>query len=226
MNWLNYFDLLRVYSLVDLALLLFAAEANARGFFGGIVLHISFLAFLESCHKQEGREPVPTEVGLPALIVAVLIWGQEKFASPFLLFTVMYAAKNRGYWGLASPFARGAQIFLLTVPFASLRFSLIAACAMAIRNVAGDWRDVVADRRAGMHTWPIVLGVKEDWLFLHLAATVATTWLWWCFTELGLVWPLVVALIELASYYWTPRVSNQKALTKLQNYARRLHLAF
>ncbi|OGE77881.1 MAG: hypothetical protein A2751_02445 [Candidatus Doudnabacteria bacterium RIFCSPHIGHO2_01_FULL_46_14] len=224
----NYLGQLRLYSLVDLILMMFAATAPLGPIFGAVMLHVGFLAFLESRHKQPGREPV---IGDLPWALCVLIGGtyfgahHQNEIVLYLCCSIQYARKKDGRWGLLSPFFRGAQVFALTSPFADFRFSVVAAIATAIRNALGDWRDVNADRYDAMKTWPVILGVKDDWHFLHLGATIATTWLWWLFTEdLSIFCPASLTLIEFRTYYLTPRNSNARALIRLRGFARRLHL--
>jgi len=220
-KWLNYFGQLRLYSLVDMILMMYASQAPFAALFGAMMLHIGFLAFLESRHKQPGRAPVSED--LPWVVcsyIGMRYFGDHIEAGIYICCSILYSMKNRGRWGLLSPFFRGAQIFLLTVPFADFWFAVLAAVATAVRNVLGDLRDVVADRQDNMKTWPVILRIKEDWLFFHLAATLATTWLWWSFTSISVFCPASLTLIELRSYYLTPRSSNQKALAVLQRLRR------
>ena len=217
--------LARLYSLFDLVMLLVAAKTPPLPLIGAAYMHVGFLGFLEWRHKQEGRA-VPVDLLMWAGMTAAgaQLYGEHRETAWYILFSITYAWKNEGYWGLASPFFRGAQTYCLVSAFAPTSFALFAAAAMLIRNVLGDFRDIAADRLDEMKTWPVLLGIKEGWLFLHLLSVVATTWLWWVFTVVSAVWPTTLTVNTLATYYLTPRSSNDRAIAKLQNYARRLHL--
>ena len=163
-KWFNYLGQLRIYSLVDLWLLLVVAGATGRPLWGAVLLHVGFLAFLESQHRHEEREPVPEALPWLVFMVGWEWFGLRITGTWYIFFSVMYALKKSGYWGLDSPFARGAQTFVLLLPFAADRpcFLMAAVIAMIVRNIAGDGRDVEQNRREGLRTWPVVLGLRHD----------------------------------------------------------------
>ena len=133
-KWLNYFGQLRIYSLADLIELLLVACAAGRPLWGAVVLHIGFLAFLESQHRHtDFREPVPDVLPWVLFMYGREMFGPNLCGTYYIFFALLYTLKKQGWWGLVSPFARGAQTFALLYPFAAGRshFLLVAAIAMA-----------------------------------------------------------------------------------------------
>lgn len=209
---LSYLGHLRIYSLSDLWFLLAVAGATGRPLWGALLLHVGFLAFLEYYHEHRQREPVPGV--LPWLILflcGLIMYGRPEVGGWYIILSILYSMKKQGYWGLISPFARGAQTFVLLFPFLTSHTCLVwtAAAAMIARNLLGDLRDVEQDRREGLHTWPVVLGLRRDLVFVHLFGVIGTTWLWWWFSSVLWLVPLGINLIEIITYWLTPRPSNK-----------------
>lgn len=208
---LNYLGQLRCYSLVDLILLLITAKISGQQFWGSIGIWIGFLAFLESRHNHEGREQVPSWSAFLLMVAAIPFFGIEK-GLLFCVLSFLYAQKNRGWWGLVSPFCRGLQ----TVIMVGLGpFGWVAGVLMTARNVLGDGRDTLQDRQEGLKTWTVVLGIKADWLFLHFFAVIFTTLIWWSAANLPPFWLVSALAVEAGAYWLTPRSSNCKAKAKL-----------
>ncbi len=213
---LNYLGQLRCYSLVDLILLLIAAKVSGSQFWGSIGLWIGFLAFLESRHSHEGREEVPNWTAFLLMVTAIPFFGIEK-GLLFCGLSFFYAQKNKGWWGLVSPFCRGLQTVLMV---GLGPFGWLAGTLMAVRNVLGDGRDTEQDRKEGqgLKTWTVILGAKADWLFLHFFAVLGTTLVWWRVANLPAVWLALAFAIEVGTYWLTPRGSNCKAKAKMLGY--------
>lgn len=218
-KWANYFGQLRIYSLVDLWLLLAVAGATGRPLWGAVLLHIGFLAFLESQHQHKEREPVPQVLPWVLFMIGWGWFGPRIVGTWYMFFSVMYALKKQSLWGLASPFVRGAQTFVLLLPFTTNhpRLLLTASVAMIIRNFFGDLRDVEQDCREGLRTWPVVFGLRRDLVFMHLFGVLVTTWLWWGFSTLPIWIPVAINSIEIGTYWLTPRPNNEKAAAWLQS---------
>jgi hypothetical protein len=208
----NYVGQLRIYSLADLAELLVVAGATDGLLRAAIMMHVGFLAFLEFYHEHEEREPVDWKVALITMWQGA-IWFGSQLGEWYMFFSVTYAMKKHGRWALVSPFARGAQTFVVLYRFLPLGSPLLwaATLAMIVRNLVGDWRDVDQDDEEGLQTWPVVLGWQQDRLYLHLVATIATTWLWWAFGAISWRWPLFINFAQVVTYWWTPRPATKKA---------------
>ena len=208
--FLNYIGLARLYSLSDLVLLLVAAGLTGARFWAGLGLWLGFLAYLESRHAHPGRAGVPW-------IVAVILWIPSAYyfgvpwGSAFIALSLLYTAKKHRWWGLVSPIARGLQTLVLVAAGLGFGwFALAAAAATAVRNALGDFRDVEHDREEGLKTWPVVLGIRTNWHYLHLVAVLTTTYLWWWKSGISILWLTIVWAVQLATYWVTPRISNPK----------------
>ena len=217
---INYLGQLRIYSLVDWMLLLIVSGANFFQFAGGVFMHIGFLGFLESQHQHPNREPVSDVHAIAVCMSAAAMFGgdMQKRAYYFLFFSGIYALKKYNRWALVSPVARGMQVWLilqLLLPFDSALL-WCAAIGFTVRNALGDFRDIEHDRAEGMRTWPVALRVKQDWVFVHLVATLTTTWLWWSFSSLPMWIPTALNIVEVGTYWLTPRPSNKKAAQELR----------
>ncbi|KKQ28477.1 MAG: hypothetical protein US41_C0003G0016 [Parcubacteria group bacterium GW2011_GWB1_37_13] len=203
---LNYIGQLRIYSLVDLALLLVAVGATNEEFFGVFCLHIGFLAYLEGRHAHNGRVIVPKWTWAVFALVGMLFY--QKFeAILFLVGGYLYTKKNTVSWGILSPFFRGFQLFFLMAGICgySVCLPLVALVVSFIRNLIGDWRDVGKDQQAGMKTLPILLGIEHDLKYGHLIAVTMSTTVWWSYTDLSFYVLFYAIVIEVATYNLTPR---------------------
>lgn len=203
---MNYIGQLRIYSLVDLCILLVAFQSTRSEFVGVFALHIGFLAYLENRHGHEGRHPVPVWI-CPVFCVfgLLLVWKVE--VALFFLFSYLYAKKNKKSYAMLSPFCRGLQMFFLSAAILGYRnrFSLIVFLVFLFRNAVGDWRDVEKDRRQGMRTLPIVFGAQKDMKHLHLAMMLVSSTIWWSHADISVGCLFVVCVIELTTYRLTPR---------------------
>jgi hypothetical protein len=216
---LNYLGQLRLYSLVDLILMLYSGGYRSFDMLGPVLIWVGFLSYLEARHKDTGRAVVPNWVAAIFGVTSLFLFGFWK-GLLFSLFSFVYTKKKLRYWGLVSPLCRGLQVLTIMGPS---QLGWIAAGATALRNLAGDWRDVIQDRTEGrrrvpegLKTWAVVLGVKTDWVFLHLFATMSTTFIWWHYARIGISWLLAIYLVQIASYWATPRSSNPKAMARIR----------
>lgn len=205
-TFLNYLGQLRIYSLVDLILLLLAAGATIREFFGAIFLHIAFFAYLEAKHAHKERAEAPKWLS-PLLVVAGAMLYQKWETIPFMACSCMYTKKNHGKFGLFSPFFRALQYLFLVAGVTSYSNYLpwLVFIVILARNTVGDARDVVKDKREGMETFPMILGLCRDIKYGHLVAMAVSTSIWWSFTGLPLYFFLGALLVEVATYNLTPR---------------------
>ncbi len=218
----NYLGQLRIYSLIDYMLMLVAAGASPNGpqFWGALDYWVGFLAHLESVHHDQGREPVPGILPWAVWLLATTTWKNDDVGFLFIALSLIYAWKKRKPWGLVSPFVRGLQALVITggiMGYGHL-FPWVAAVLTGRRNWKGDQRDKEEDQKDvnknrpdGVQTWPVVMGQEKDKPFAHLTALLVTTWVWWWFSKLPWWVPMGVNLIQLATYWCTPRTSNTHA---------------
>ena len=108
---MNHVGQLRLYSFVDLVLLLIAARATSSQLAGGLLLWVGFLLYLENGHRHSCREPF-----IPYCWVGIWLVGfalfPHAFALAFILLSIAYTRKKWGYWGLVAPIVRGLQSYV------------------------------------------------------------------------------------------------------------------
>ncbi|MEI6316336.1 MAG: hypothetical protein WCO65_01250 [bacterium] len=204
--FVNYLGQIRLYSLIDLILLLVAARAGMYDIVGVLCLHLGFVAYLENSHARSYREIVPSWVWITLALVGVLFYSHMEFFS-FLLFSFLYVNKNNAKWGYFSPFFRGLQNFFLIAGIVGYRSYLpfIVLFVMILRNFAGDLRDVEKDTRDEMKTLPTMLGFKKNIRYGHLAMVLVSTAIWWHFAGLSIYMLAIVLAFEIGTYWITPR---------------------
>ncbi len=205
-SFLNYFGQFRLYSFVDLVLLLIATGTGLQDFLGVLFLHLGFLAFLETRHSHSYRKEIPKSVYVFLYGIGILLYRHWEVI-PFLLCSYLYSKKNRGYFGCFSSLFRGFQYFFLIAGIIGYHNPLIwiALFILFIRNFTGDLRDVVKDRKEGMKTLPVVMGFKQDIKHIHLIALLCTSSIAWSYTSLSIWILLLVFIIEIITYNITPR---------------------
>jgi 4-hydroxybenzoate polyprenyltransferase len=174
-------------------------------FVGAVVLHVSFLAYLESRHSHSYRARVPSWVAYSLAIIGTFLYGKIE-ALPYLFFSFLYTKKNKKL-GLVSPVFRGLQSLFLVAGIAGYAnfITYLAAGLLFLRNLFGDFRDVEKDKAEGMRTLPILAGVNKNIKYIHLAATIGTSIVWWIISPLSVIWLFVVIIIEVSTYNLTPR---------------------
>lgn len=214
MKIIKLVGVLRIYSLADLILLLLAAGATGVKLVGAICLWIGFLAYLESAHAHDYRINIPKSLACAIFPLGLLLFPIIEGAI-FIASSMLYAKKNRHFWGLASPIFRGLQTVVLIAALTGLRDGLpwLAGILIMVRNLLGDLRDVEEDRRQGMITWPIKFLLPQQ-RYLHLLMVLGTTALWWLFLELSIFWLASLWLAEVGTYFLTPRSSNHWGFKK------------
>ena len=201
-----YFGLVRLYSLIDIILLLFAAGFYNFEFMGAIFLHLGFLAYLEYRHNHDYREAVPIIfVSLFLILGIIFYWHWEVIL--YLGFSYLYTLKNNKVIGLLSPFFRGLQhLFLIAAVTGYASFlPYLAFAALGIRNFAGDMRDVRKDKKERTLTIPILLGMKKGIKNDHLILILSTTLLWWWLSGLSVIYLIVAWIIQILTYNVTER---------------------
>ncbi len=202
---LNYIGQIRFYSLADLVLLLVALGTGTNQFIGALILHIAFLAYLENKHAHSYRTKIPSWTPWFLAIIGLILYGGiEGFL--YILASFLYTRKAKGL-GVLSPLFRGLQSFFIIAGIVGY-FNLITYVASALfilRNLIGDFRDIEKDRKEGMRTIPVILGLTKNIKHFHLIATIFTSTIWWSISSLSIIWLFVVILIEISTYNLTPR---------------------
>jgi 4-hydroxybenzoate polyprenyltransferase len=204
-TFLNYLGQLRLYSLVDLILLLVALQTEIYQLVGAVMLHITFLAYLESRHAHNYRAKVPGSVSYILSIVGLIFYRKvEGFL--YLVTSYLYTKKTKDL-GRMSPFFRAIQNFFIVAGIVGYVSSIpyIVAVIFFLRNLIGDFRDIEKDKMEGVKTIPVILGLKKSIAHIHLLATMATSVIWWIISPLSVIWLAIVILIQASTYYLTPR---------------------
>lgn len=203
--FLNYLGQLRIYSLIDLILMLVAARAGKYEFVGALLLHIAFLAYLERNHNHSYRNFVPSLVWIIFAVFGIYFFRHIEVAG-YILFSYLYTKKNKKGFGVLAPFFRAAQSFFIAagiIGYVSL--TGIVFVLIFLRNFAGDLRDIEKDRKEKLLTLPIFLGMKKSIPGAHLFALLLTSAVWFSFINLEIYWLLIVFLIQIITYELTPR---------------------
>lgn len=203
---LNILGQVRIYSLIDLILLCFALRADRAEFVGIIALHLGFLFYLEHQHKHKYRNKIPSFIWSFLLIVGIYFYNNSAVIG-FLIASYFYTKKNKSYFGALSPFMRGFQMFFLSAGIIGFvdPFSRYAGLIFFMRNFNGDLRDIEKDRKERLKTLPIMLGLRKDWKNIHFYTLLVSSAVWWSFSELNLIWLVLVYVIQYLSYNKTPR---------------------
>lgn len=210
-DFLNYLGQFRVYSALDLLLLLVAAGATNYEIAGVLLLNFGFMAHLEVLHKHSYRKNIPYIVPIILYIPGLFLFSRlEGFI--YVILSHLYGQKKGNVLGVISPVIRGLQTYVLigAVSGYTSTIALLGLLLIILRNLVGDLRDVSKDKVEGVKTLPILLDQNRDVKYGHLMALFITTIVWWTFTTLA--WPILilVLLVEWATYYWTPRTLSQK----------------
>ncbi|MFT7615504.1 MAG: hypothetical protein ACI8Y7_000318 [Candidatus Woesearchaeota archaeon] len=203
---LNVIGQLRLYSLADLILVLAALQTTSRIGLGVILLHISFLLYLELIHKDSGRSMLPKYSFAPFLIIG--FWLVPHIAIlGYVVFSLFYILKKQWHFGAFSPLSRAVQHYFLFVPMIGLWNPLLVFVIplIILRNFAGDLRDVVKDSHEGVQTLPVLLGIKKDYSYAHFVMLLVTTTVWWGLSDLSIWWLLGTYVVQLFTYDLTPR---------------------
>lgn len=204
-DFMNYLGQVRLYSLVDLILLLIAVSADKFEFIGAILLHLSFLAYLEFNHGHKYRKSFGNYVWVILCVFGIIFYSHIEVLG-YLLFSYLYTKKNEKGFPSVAPIFRGLQSVFLVLGIMGYSILLVPLFfLMAIRNFIGDIRDIEKDKKEEMRTLPIVLGMKPSWYYWHLVFTMFTSTILWFYADISFIWLILVYLIQIGSYDWTPR---------------------
>jgi 4-hydroxybenzoate polyprenyltransferase len=185
--------------------MLIAAGAQRYDFFGAIVLHIAFLAYLEWNHKHNYRKIVPSSIWIILAILGIFLFRHVEVIG-YIFFSFLYTLKKNPKFSPYSAVFRGAQTAFIAGALIGYSYlTLFAFAILYLRNLAGDIRDVEKDRKEKLKTLPILFGMKKGPYWTHLIATMITSAIWFSFTNLETYWLVVVFVIQILSYELTAR---------------------
>ena len=205
-SFLDYLGQIRLYSLIDIFILLIAAKATSFEFIGAVLLHIGFLAYLEAKHKHSYRRKVSEYDWIILSLSGLLFYGHIE-GILFIICTYIYVLKTKKSFALFSPIMRGFQYFFLVAGIVgySTNLAWIALILITVRNFCGDLRDIVKDKKENLKTLPVVMGLNRDIKYIHLIVILTTTFVWFQYTNL-VPWLLVpIFLIQILTYNITSR---------------------
>jgi len=159
----NIITQIRIYSLADLIIFLILLGANGSEFIGVILLHISFLFYLEAVHKHSYRVYTPNIIWITLGILGMIFYNNIAVLG-FIVFSYLYTKKNSSFLGYYSPIFRGLQYYFLSSGIVGFLhpLSFVSLILITIRNFIGDLRDVSKDKKEGLNTLPIILGFRNS----------------------------------------------------------------
>ncbi|HIJ14072.1 TPA: hypothetical protein HA371_04985 [Candidatus Woesearchaeota archaeon] len=205
-RFLNLIGQIRIYSLIDLIILLIAISSNSYQLAGAVLLHLSFILYLEKSHNHKYRIPFPKSLWVLLLIIGLILY-KSYFAIGYLIFSFLYTRKNHPGLGVYSPIFRGIQSYFLVAGIIGILnpLSFLAGALFALRNFTGDLRDITKDKKEKLKTLPIVLGFNKDMKKIHLIFLLLTSFVWWYLSGISILWLALIYLIEIGTYNLTPR---------------------
>lgn len=205
-KFLNYFGQFRVYSFIDLFLLLVAAHAPISQMIGALLLWLGFIIYLEEQHKHDYRLRLPLKLWILFAITGLLFYWRVEGVF-FVLASYIYTKKDDKYFALFAPFFRGLQNFFLIGGIIGYHNILtwLSLVLILVRNAVADFRDVEKDSSKGMKTIPVVFGIKKNIKYIHLIALMGTSFAWWHFSGIGIQYLVFVWIVQVFSYNLTPR---------------------
>jgi hypothetical protein len=203
---INIIGQIRIYSLIDLILFCLVIKVSTVQFLGIILLHISFLFYLEYTHKHSYRLQVSKYVWIIGAIIGTILYANLA-ALGYIITSILYAKKSKAPYSYFSPLSRGLQIYFLSSGIIgySNPVSFLAMLVLIFRNLAGDLRDVIKDKNENMITLPILLGFKKNYKQIHLVFLFLTSFIWWYLLKISIIWLILVYLIQIITYNITPR---------------------
>jgi 1,4-dihydroxy-2-naphthoate octaprenyltransferase len=203
---LNYLGQFRLYSLIDLVLLMIAVKAGYQDFSGVILLHLGFIAYLETKHSHPYREALPKWLWVFLTVVGCLLYQHLEILS-FLLCSYLYVKKTQNNWGYLGPLFRALQYFFIVAGIVgySHPISIVVPLIIFIRNFAGDLRDVAKDIKEHIRTLPILMGFKNNVQHIHLGVMLTSSLIWFLYTNLPPFILVLIFILQIFTYRLTPR---------------------
>lgn len=203
---LNIIGQIRIYTLIELVLFAYAIGSSLQEIAGIVLLHIGFLFYLEATHKHSYRVPIQKYIWIFIGVVGIFLYAKMAVVG-FIFASILYVRKKQVPFSYLAPLARGFQNYFLAAGIVGFLSPLafLALGMLAIRNFAGDLRDVVKDSGEGMRTLPVVFGISKDYKFVHILALFVTTFIWWHISGISISWLIAMWAIQIATYNITPR---------------------
>jgi len=203
---LNYFSQLRLYSYVDIILMMVAFRADAITILSCSFMWFGFLIHLEWQHRDRGRSFWPAWAWI-ILWIAGIIAHPSAFQVLLIATSATYSLKKRYRWiGLISWIINGSiKAWMVAMIPAPLWGIFLVSGLMSLRNLAGDIRDAGKDSAEGVFTLPVVLGLKKNIPFVYPSCLVATSIIWVYIGGISFLWLIPVFIIQSLTYHLTPR---------------------
>lgn len=209
---LNYIGQLRLYSFLDLLIFATALTKDITIITGIGFLWLSFLLYLENKHQDKLRLKIYKYFWIFPFVISLFILP-TRLCIEFALCSYFYANKilNR-FWGGTAPVWRGLQNGIIAYTF-NPQLALLAFILIFVRNFIADFRDAEYDFTKGIKTIPVQLGITKNqtWAFYtHLLFIFLTTTIWFHFSFLNshIIVLILIILLQIMSYPFTPRASN------------------
>ncbi len=201
----GYIGIIRIYSIIDLLLFSLVIGANGFEIIGIVLLHIAFLSYLEYKHSHKYRQGVSVYISIILLIIGCYFFNHIE-ALGYVLMSLLYVNKNKKN-GWFSPFARGLQNFFIAGAVIGYNNFLVYIILLIFifRNLMGDFRDTIKDKKEGLKTIPIVFGYNKSIKNIHLLSLFLTTGIWSYLINLSIFYVLILFIIQLYTYNLTPR---------------------
>lgn len=205
-SFINYFGQLRMYSYVDIVLMLIAFKADMITILSCSLLWFGFLIHLEWQHRDKGRLFWPIWAWIIPWVFGIII-HPSIFQIPFIVTCVAYSFKKRFRWiGLISWIINGSiKAWMVAMIPGPLWGILLVGGLMCIRNLAGDIRDAGKDSTERVLTLPVVLGLKKNVPYIYPVCLVVTSTLWVYIGGISFLWLIPVFIIQGLTYHLTPR---------------------
>jgi len=203
---INIIGQIRIYSLADLILFAYAIGANKLEIIGIVLLHVSFLFYLEYTHKHTYRILIPKYIWMIAAIVGIILYFKWSVIG-YIVASALYVNKNKAPFSYISPVIRGIQYYFLSAGILGFTnpISLLAFLLITTRNFAGDLRDTLKDKKESIQTLPMLFGFNKDYKNIHIYMLFLTSFAWWYLSGISVIWLLGVYLIQIYTYNITTR---------------------
>jgi hypothetical protein len=191
---------------VDLILFAFAIGSGTLELAGIILLHLSFLFYLEYTHKHPNRLHAPKIIWILFGIAGIILYPKISVIG-YVISSVLYTGKNSRKIAPFAPFCRGLQYYFLAAGIMGFLnpVSFLAFVLLTIRNFTGDLRDVIKDKKEKTKTLPIIIGFKHSQKYIHISTLFFTSFVWWYISGISIIWLVLTYLIQIGTYNLTPR---------------------
>lgn len=205
-SFINYFGQLRMYSYVDIILMLLAFKADIITIVSCSFLWFGFLIHLEWRHRDKGRLNWSIWAWIIPWTFGIII-HPSLYQIPFIITCIAYSLKKRFKWiGLISWIINGSiKAWMVAMIPTKLWGILVVGGFMCIRNLAGDIRDAGKDSVEGVPTLPVVLGLKLNIPYVYPICLMITSVSWIYIGGFSFLWIIPVFLIQVLTYHLTPR---------------------